>query len=290
VLVIDRSGSMQGLKMEMAKEAAARSIRLLNPQDSAGVIAFDSVPQWAAPLAEIGDGEAMERSIGTIYAGGGTEIYPAVSAGFQALRATDADVKHMIVLTDGHSGSSGPYHELLDDLRAERITLSTVAVGSDADDALLQAMASAGRGRAHVATDPEQLPEIFSEETVMATRTILMDGSFFPAAASASPVLRNVTSVPALTGYVAVTPKERGEVVLVAPEGDPVLATWQYGAGRALAWTPDLGGRWAADWATSDAATRIWGNALSWLLPPPDEGELLVRVDEEAGGHALIME
>src|SRR5690606_24986847 len=153
-----------------------------------------------------------------------------------------------------------------------------------------QAMASAGRGRAHVATNPEQLPEIFSDETVMATRTILMDGSFFPSAASASPLLRNLDSVAALTGYVAVTPQERAAGVLVAPEGDPVLAAWQYGAGRALAWTSDLGGRWAAGWSSADAATRLWGNALSWLLPPPEEGELLVRVDEEAGGAALLVE
>lgn len=290
MLVIDRSGSMQGLKMEMAKEAAVRAVRQLRPQDQVGVLVFDSVPQWVSPLVEVGDGEALEDAIGRVFAGGGTEIFPAVLGGFEALREVEADVKHMIVLTDGHSGSGGDYVALLEDLRAERMTLSSIAVGSDADTALMEALARGGRGRSHVAVDPASLPEIFTEETVMATRSILVDGPFFPTAASASPILEGLGQVAQLDGYVAVTPKERAEVVLLAPEGDPVLAAWQYGAGRALAWTPDLGARWAPAWSATDAATRLWGNALSWLLPPPDAGELVARVESEAGGYALVVE
>ena len=290
MLVIDKSGSMSGLKMEMAKEAAARSVRLLNPEDQAGVLAFDSVPQWVSPLVKVGDGSALSNAIGTVYADGGTEIYPAVTTALENLRTAEADVKHIILLTDGVSGSGGDYPAFLQSLREQRITLSSVAVGADADIALLEAMARGGRGRAHVATDPEQLPEIFTQETIMATRSILVDGAFFPASASASPLLRGLDRVPPLQGYVAVTPKERAEVVLLAPEGDPVLAAWQYGAGRALAWTPDLGTRWSADWSASDTGRLLWGNALSWLLPPPEAGELRARVEAAGGGFAIVAE
>ncbi|MEX2284242.1 MAG: VWA domain-containing protein [Gemmatimonadota bacterium] len=290
ILVIDKSGSMQGMKMDLAKEAAARSVRLLNKDDQAGVIVFDSHPQWAARLARIGDGAWLDQAIGSIYAGGGTEIFPAVAGAFDALSNVKADVKHVIALTDGHSGSGGEYARLLEEMRSEHITLSTIAVGQDADAALLGALARAGRGRLHVAIDPARLPEVFLEETVMATRTILVDALFAPAAASASVLLQGIDKVPSLQGYVAVTPKARAEVVLVSHEGDPVLSAWQYGAGRAIAWTPDLGARWSGAWARHPAARQLWGNAVSWLLPPPDGGELTARVEHEPGGSVLIVE
>ena len=293
MLVVDRSGSMQGLKMEMAKEAAARSVGMLRPDDQAGVLAFDSVPQWVAPLTPASERERLEAAIGSIFVGGGTEIYPALATGFGALRDAAADVKHLILLTDGRSASGGSYGELADQARAARVTISTVAVGDDADTGLLEALARAGRGRYHLVVDPAEVPRVFVEETVMATRTILVDGRFVPSAASGGPLRRGLDKVPPLDGYVGVTPKERAEVVLVAPEGDPVLAAWQYGAGRAVAWTPDLGGRWAGGWAGSAAATTLWGNVLSWVLPPGESGDLTVRVEAGEGsggrGNATIV-
>ncbi|MPZ14743.1 MAG: VWA domain-containing protein [Chloroflexi bacterium] len=290
-LVIDKSGSMSGLKVEMAKEAALRSVGLLRPGDRAAVLAFDSVPQWVSPLTPIDQRDEIERAIGSVYAAGGTEIYPALEASFSALRDAPADVKHVILLTDGRSGSTGDYGALLDQLNEARVTLSTVAVGEDADTGLLRALARNGRGRYHFASDPTAIPRIFSEETVTATRSILVEAHFFPAAASRGPLLQGLGSVPPLDGYVTVAPKETAEVVLVSPEGDPVLAAWQYGAGRAVAWTPDLTTRWAGGWTGSSAATALWGNVLSWLLPPPDAGELQVRVEADgAGGFAIVAE
>ena len=288
-LVIDKSGSMSGTKMEMAKEAAARSIRLLRPDDRAAVLAFDSVPQWVAPLTPLSEREYLEESIGRIYAGGGTEVYPALAAAFAGLRDVEADVKHVILLTDGRSGSGGSYVDLLQEMRDARVSLSTVAVGEDADIALLEAMARTGRGRYHFAADPASIPTIFTRETIMATRTVLVDARFHPAAASSSSLLRGLAAVPPLDGYVATTAKEQAEVVLVSPEGDAVLAAWQYGLGRAVAWTPDVGGRWSAAWAGEPAATTLWGNVLSWLLPAQASGELAVQVAAEGGGAVSLM-
>jgi uncharacterized membrane protein len=279
-LVIDKSGSMTGEKIEMAKEAAARSIRLLQPDDQATILAFDAVPQLVAPLTSLAEREQLEAAIARIIAGGGTDIFPAVASGFEALRDVESDVKHVILLTDGMSVAGGDYARLLGDMRETRVTLSTVAVGGDADTSLLEAMARLGRGRYHFAATPRTIPQIFSSETLMATRTMLVDQRFFPAVASTSPILRGIGAVPALDGYVAVTPKDHGETVLVSPEGDPVLAVWQYGAGRSVAWTPDLGDRWSAAWSSSSAATTLWGNVFSWLLPSPETSELVVRAEK----------
>jgi Mg-chelatase subunit ChlD len=287
-LVIDKSGSMMGEKIEMAKEAAARSIRLLHPDDQATILAFDSFPQLVAPPTSLSERELLEESISRINAGGGTDIFPAVASGFELVREVEADVKHVILLTDGQSAASGEYARLLGEMRESRVTLSTVAVGSDADTGLLEAMAQFGRGRYHFAATPRAIPQIFSSETLLATRTILVDQRFFPAAASTSPILRGIGAVPPLDGYVAVTPKDRGEMVFVSPEGDPVLAVWQYGAGRAAAWTPDLGERWSAGWRASPAATALWGNVFSWLVPTPESSELGVQA-EKVDEHTIAI-
>jgi Ca-activated chloride channel homolog len=259
--------------------------------DQAGILAFDSIPQWVAPLTPLTELERLERAIGSIYEGGGTEIYPALAAGFAAIRDADADVKHMILLTDGRSGSGGNYGELIGEMREARVTLSSVAVGSDSDTALLEAMARVGRGRYHFTTNAGDIPRIFAQETVLATRTVLVDTPFYPAAASGGPLLRGLNLVPQLEGYVAATPKEQAEVVLVSPEGDPVLAAWQYGLGRAVAWTPDVSGRWSGRWDGSPAATTLWGNVLSWLLPSQEQGELAVQVEPvEDGSIAIVVE
>jgi uncharacterized membrane protein len=289
-LVIDKSGSMTGTKIEMAKEAAVRSLAVLGPLDQAAVLTFDTVPQWVAPPTPLSDDgrQQLDDAIGRIAAGGGTEIYPAVETAFEALDGVDADVKHLIVLTDGQDAGANNYQPLIDQMRAARVTVSTVAVGDDADQGLLSALARAGRGRFHFTDNPSEIPDIFTRETLTATRALLIDSRFYPAVATDSPLLRGLSTTPPIDGYVAVTPKERSEVVLVSPDGDPVLAAWQYGAGRAVAWTSDVGGRWTTGWAGAPVTATMWGNILSWLLPPDAQGPLSVSVEAADEGSATV--
>jgi Mg-chelatase subunit ChlD len=289
-LVIDKSGSMSGPKIEMAKEAAVRSLAVLGSLDQAAVLTFDTVPQWVAPPTPLTDAgrQQLDDAIGSIDAGGGTEIYPAVETAFEALRDVDADVKHLIVLTDGQDAGASSYQSLLDDMRAARVTVSTVAVGDDADQGLLSALARAGRGRFHFTNNPSEIPDIFTRETLMATRALVVDTRFYPAIATESPLLRGLSATPPIDGYIAVTPKERSEVVLVSPDGDPLLAAWQYGAGRAVAWTSDVGGRWTSSWAGAPVTATMWGNLLSWLLPAETQGPLAVSVEAADHGAATI--
>ena len=289
-LVVDKSGSMTGPKIEMAKEAAVRSLNVLGPLDQAAVLVFDSAPQWVAPPTPMTDAgrQHLDDAIGSISAGGGTEIYAAVETAFQALREVDADVKHLILLTDGQDAGSNNYQPLVDQMRAARVTVSTVGVGDDADQGFLSALARAGQGRFHFTDNPADIPDIFTRETLMATRALLVDQEFYPAVASDSPLLRGLSATPPIDGYIAVTPKERAEVVLVSPDGDPLLSAWQYGAGRAVAWTSDVGGRWTNAWAGAPVTATLWGNILSWLLPSQTQGPLSVTVDSSPGGTSTI--
>lgn len=76
----------------------------------------------------------------------GTEIYPALALGFDAIRNVEADVRHIVLLSDGKSrtGTRETYARLIDDVVADRVTLSTIAIGEDADTDLLNFLADQG--------------------------------------------------------------------------------------------------------------------------------------------------
>jgi Mg-chelatase subunit ChlD len=292
-LVVDKSGSMSGYagsadKMSLAKEAAARSVSILNEQDQVGVIAFDTLPWWVVPFDPARDKESIRAEIGRIYAGGGTEIYPPLAAAVQALKGATTRVKHVILLTDGISASGGPYENLLEEARGAGITLTCVAVGQEADAGLLKALAELGRGRFYATADAGSIPSIFTRETLMTTRSFAVNESFLPGIASSSVLLQGIREAPALEGYVATAPKDRAEVALVSHRGDPVLAAWQYGLGRAVAWTPDAAGRWSAPWVAGQIFPRLWGNVLSWVLPAGNTGTVQIATKVEESGDVWI--
>ena len=106
--------------------------------------------------------------VGTIVAGGGTTIYPALKTAFDRLAAYDAPLKHIILLSDGQS-NEGDYGGLVAACREQKITLSTVAVGADADLRLMQFLAQGGGGRFYVSEDVGSLPRIFTKEAFLAS-------------------------------------------------------------------------------------------------------------------------
>lgn len=292
VLVIDKSGSMsEGAgttnKMELAKEAAARSVDLMAAKDQLGVVAFDGAAKWVVDLSPVTDPKAMKDAIGTLRPDGGTYIYPGLRMAYEALKNANTQVKHVILLTDGIS-EGGDYEGLLAEMKQADITLSTVAVGSDADRGLLTWLAQMGKGRYYFTSDPTSVPKIFTKETLLASRAYMVNETFMPAIASPSPLLKGLgDGVPALDGYVATSPKETAEMVLVSHQGDPVLAAWQYGLGRSVAWTPDAGSRWMGRWAGTPPYSTLFGNMLSWLLPTSQAGGLTLE-SSASGGQALV--
>ena len=77
ILVIDRSGSMDGNKIELAKESAMRTVELMRAKDTVGVVAFDDQPWWVVPPQKLGDKEEVLSDIQSIPSGEGpTSILP----------------------------------------------------------------------------------------------------------------------------------------------------------------------------------------------------------------------
>jgi Ca-activated chloride channel family protein len=97
-------------------------------------------------------------------------------------------------------------------------------------------------------------------------RSYVVEEPFYPRQAASSPILTGVESVPQLAGYVATTPKPAGRVILTTHQDDPLLVSWQYGLGRAVAWTSDATGRWAQRWVEWDGFSRFWAQAVRWTI------------------------
>ncbi len=267
-LVIDKSGSMAGEPIELAKEAAGRTAELLREADTIGVLAFDSAPWWVVEPAKLSDREDVLRRIGSISADGGTEIYTAVEEAFRSLKDVDAQRKHIILLTDGQSATNQSYEALAEEMKGAGVSLSSVAIGDGADTTLLERIASLAGGRYYFANDSTTIPAIFSREAAMISRTYIVDRPFVPAigqAADWQPLFAG--GLPEVKAYVATTPKETAETALASPEPDPLLARWQYGAGRAVAWTSDLSGRWAGDWVAWSRFPDVFSRIVKWSFP-----------------------
>jgi Ca-activated chloride channel family protein len=286
VLVIDASGSMAGgpgsSKMDLAKEAASRATELLSEQDQLGVISFDDTPRWAVPTNFLEDPAAAQAQISSIAPGGGTAIFPALEAAYNDIVTREAKVRHILLLTDGLS-SGGDYDRLTAQLQQNGITLSTIAVGSDADFALMQRLASLGGGRYFEGNDPFEVPQMIVKDTQEVARAAIVEEPFRPSQVGTSPILDgiDVSQMPPLLGYVSTTPKPTSQVLLVSNQVDPVLSEWQYGLGHVVAWTSDVKNRWAQEWLAWPEFGRFWSQVVKRTIPTPVDRNVQVQITPE---------
>lgn len=241
VLIIDRSGSMeQDRRLDLAKEAAQQSVRVLDAHDKAGVIAFSDDAEWIAPLATVADKADLLQRIATLTAYGQTNMYQSVVRAVLALEQTVADRRHLILLTDGIP-SPGDYREIAGRMVAGGITLSTVSISEGAEQDMLQEMAAIARGRHQHCNDPSDVPRILGQETrVVAAAESHRE--FRPFALRTLPGL-DIASAPPLLAYARTNPKPDAEPLLFAVAGHPLLCWWRHGAGVTLALTSDLENR-----------------------------------------------
>lgn len=282
VIVLDRSGSMMGSKLELAKEAAARSVELLREGDTLGFIAFDDRPWEIIETGKLTDKQEAVNQILSVPAGGGTEIYSSLQLAFQNLQDLKLQRKHIILLTDGQSATQNDYQALLEEGLENNTTLSTVAIGQDADRNLLEMLAEIGAGRFYDVTDETTIPAILSRETVMISRTYIEDNPFYPAIGG-DPVWTSLfdQGVPQLNAYIATTAKQTASVVMESEQEDPVLAEWMYGLGRTIAYTSDSPGAWSGDFARWERWPDFWNTAVSRLLPSFNEVPFDIRRSDD---------
>ncbi len=302
VVVIDESGSMDAChcntanrdrgtaisgipKVDIGKEAILRAVAALTERDEFGVVAFNENAHWVidtAPLGTIGD---VAPLIAGIKANGQTNIFAGLSAAVDQLEGTNAERRHIVLLTDGWS-SSGAYADLLARMKAANITLSAVGAGGGGANEFLEGLAEQGGGRYWPATNPASIPDIFLKETQQASGEQIIEEAFFPVQTGESPILRGTEAgMPQLLGYNGSTLKPAAQGVLVTGRDDPLLAQWQYGLGRAVAWTSDASGRWASDWVGWDGFNRFFSQLVAWTFPGEESGGM--EAELVADGDAM---
>lgn len=287
--VIDKSGSMASesggiIKLDLAKEAAARVLDSLRDNDDIGVLTFDSAQYWVVKPQKPTDREALRSDIGTIMPGGGTSILPALEEAVEKMKEQNSKIKHIILLTDGQAEKTG-YDELLEEAKNAGITISTVAAGYDADIQLLKYIAEKADGRFYVTDQYSNIPTIFAKETFMAARAYLNNREFTPRLVNMHPVLGGVIDdgMPGLLGYIASSAKDAARVILESDEGDPILTVWQYGLGKTVAWNSDMKGVWSGNYVNWDKNPILWNNLISWTIENYSNENLEVSVRIQGG-------
>jgi Mg-chelatase subunit ChlD len=304
-LVLDRSGSMinevGGVpKIAMAQAAARGALAfLLKHRDQIGIVEFEVKPKVLVPLTQVepADVGEIEKKIDRVPANGGTNVYKGLAEGVKEIERSKAKERHIILLTDGIS-EPGSYRQLVPGLKKGKISVATVALGAEADFKLLKEIAAETGGNYYKTENARELPKIFDKETRLNTRTVRLRGNIGVSAGDPSPITGSLVGekLPPLGGNVVTELKPGAEAALLGQDKnhapDPVLAQWQYGAGRVAAWTPGLTPEWAGEWLGHE---RLFQDAGRWVergvAPPPltpslapgDQRELEVAPTTAAG-------
>jgi len=282
VLVIDKSGSMQGMPIALARQAAKAAVELLSPQDQIGVIGFDGRAFIAAEMQSASNRDSVHAAIDRIGAGGGTYMYAGMSAAKQMLEQTASRIKHMIVLGDGQS-QPADHEGLASQLTEMGVTVSTVALGPGADQALMKQIAEIGRGRYYQTMDPSSVPQIFTRETMQASRSAIKEDLYASVKVSDHAMLLGfeTSMLPMSLGFVMTRPKATARVLLATETGDPLLAFSRYGLGSTLAFTSDLTPQWGAEWLAWPQFGKFWSQSLRAIVRQRDVQGLRVETSPE---------
>jgi hypothetical protein len=139
--------------------------------------------------------------------------------------------------------------------------------------------------------NPAQLPQIFIKEAAVILKSAIFEEPFKPKMAGPSEIIRGIAAneYPTLRGYVSTTPKTRAEIPLISDKGDPVLAHWQYGLGRSVAFTSDAKAKWARDWLGWEKYRQFWTQTGQWALRRVENAEFSTEVSIDKGeGHISL--
>jgi Ca-activated chloride channel homolog len=286
-LVIDKSRSMgEEDKLEYSKEAAREVVRNLKDNDFIGVIGFDESPFEVLKLGRVIEnrGHALER-IGRLFPDRRTNLFPSMEEARRRLEGVSAGRKHMIILTDGKlPDASQAYVEMVKQMRLVGITVSTVMIGAEYDFGFLQSLSEFGGGAYYQTNNPSNLPKIFVQDVKARSgeQTLKEETEFMVRPGPAGVKSVSVTAYPPLKGYVETRPRKEADLELVVMSQDkaePLLASWKYGQGRALAFTSDANGRWSANWAEWPRYTVFWSDLLDSARGGKEAQEETLRYD-----------
>jgi len=286
VLIIDKSSSMEGRKIELARLSAIGVVDHLRPIDNIGVLIFDNSFQWAVPMRHAEDKSLIKRLISGITPDGGTQIAPALTEAYRKVLPSKGTFKHIVLLTDGIS-EEGDSIELAKRAAENQVTISTVGLGQDVNRAYLEKVATTANGRSYFLNEPQGLEQILLKDVKDYTGGTAVERSLTPIVERQAEVLEGVgiERAPPLKGYARFAAKDGAETILGidAARRDPLYVRWQYGLGRSAVFASDAKSRWADEWMSWPGFDKFWANVARDLLTHADPSEATAQFDAANG-------
>lgn len=165
-LVLDRSKSMKGIRLDKLKIAAHQIIESLSAEDRLALVSFSDRAEVLIPAAPVIDTIALRAQVNLMRADGGTEIFHGLQAGIDECRKhlSDRFVNHVVLLTDGRTfGDEERALELANQAAAEGIGISAMGIGEEWNDEFLDALASCTGGTSTYVTSPTAVVRFLNE-------------------------------------------------------------------------------------------------------------------------------
>lgn len=275
---------------QVARDCAQGVLAALGPGDEMGVLLWDGTEHWLFELQKVGNKRELSNQIAGMNQGDLGSFQHILELAHGALKKSSSNLKHIIVFSDGDPGAPSP--ELMQSMVGDRVTLSTVLISGHAGPDTMIWMADHGRGRFYNVMSASDLPQIFIKETAVILKSAIYEEPFKPQLRSPSEVVRGISAAeyPSLLGYVATTPKPRAETPLWTDKGDPLLAHWQYGLGRAVAFTSDAKARWGRNWLGWDKYQQFWSQIGQWSLRRLENADFTTEVSVDKGEGLVNVE
>jgi uncharacterized membrane protein len=274
---------------QIARDCALGVLDALGPRDEMGVVLWDGSDRWLFPMTKVGDKKELGKKIAGMNQGDLPSFQNVMSMAHQGLKNSIANLKHMVIFSDGDPGA--PSQQLMQSIVGDKITVTTVLIAGHAGPETMQWISDQGRGRFYNVNNPGQLPQIFIKEAAVILKSAIFEEPFKPKVAGPSEIIRGIAAAeyPMLRGYVCTTPKSRAEIPLISDKGDPVLAHWQYGLGRSVAFTSDAQPKWARDWMGWEKYRQFWTQTAQWTIRRVENADFSTEVSIDKGeGHISL--
>jgi uncharacterized membrane protein len=275
---------------QVARDCAQGVLAALGPTDEMGVLLWDGNERWLFPLQKVRDKKDLGRQIAGMSQGDLGSFQHILEMAHDALKQSTSNLKHIILFSDGDPGAPTP--SLMQAIVGDRITVSTILISGHVGPDTMIAIADQGKGRFYNVISPNDLPQVFIKESAVILKSAIYEDPFKPQVRGASEVIRGISpgEYPSLLGYVATTPKPRAETPLMTDKNDPLLAHWQYGLGRAVAFTSDAKPRWARIWLNWDKYRQFWSQIGQWSLRRLENADFTTEVTVDKGEGLINVE
>jgi uncharacterized membrane protein len=283
------------------EQVAIAAVKTISSRDYLGVVCYNprmGGPNWDVPLALATDKSAIINKIKNMTIGDMPSFQTTMTSAMNNLMALKGvSQRHMIIISDGDPAE--PTQMLLDQMKKNRITCSTVGIGWGAhvEGPPMNRIATATGGKYYPCRNPRRLPQIFIKESKVLRRQLIDEQAFKPQQASFfAPTMLGIGEgeLPPLGGLVLTEPKAEIIMPLVRANkderDDPLLAHWNYEMGKMAVFTSGWWPKWGTEWAGWEKFGKFWAQVVRWCMRQPGSADFDVVTRLEGNKGRILIE